>query len=286
MIIKNLFKEKKPVISFEIFPPKKEAELENIDETLRTLARLHPDFISVTFGAGGSGTNNKTVELAKKIKEDYGIEPLVHLTCISHSKEEIEKILGQMEEAKLKNVLALRGDVNPNVPIKDDFKYAGELVSFIKEQGDFHVSGACYPEVHLEAENEVSDLRNLKKKVDAGAEHLVSQLFFDNDVFYDFLTKVRIAGIDTPVEAGIMPVTNKAQIKRMVTMCGASLPDKFERIMEKYGENKEALFDAGMVYAINQIVELISHGVDGIHIFTMNNPVVAGRICDGIKNLI
>lgn len=286
MIIKNLFKEKKPVISFEIFPPKKEAELENIDETLRTLARLHPDFISVTFGAGGSGTNNKTVELAKKIKEDYGIEPLVHLTCISHSKEEIKKILGQMEEAKLKNVLALRGDVNPNVPIKDDFKYAGELVSFIKEQGDFHVSGACYPEVHLEAENEVSDLRNLKKKVDAGAEHLVSQLFFDNDVFYDFLTKVRIAGIDTPVEAGIMPVTNKAQIKRMVTMCGASLPDKFERIMEKYGENKEALFDAGMVYAINQIVELISHGVDGIHIFTMNNPVVAGRICDGIKNLI
>ncbi|HBA68516.1 MAG TPA: methylenetetrahydrofolate reductase [NAD(P)H] [Lachnospiraceae bacterium] len=286
MIIKNLFKEKKPVISFEIFPPKKEAELENIDETLRTLARLHPDFISVTFGAGGSGANNKTVELAKKIKENYGIEPLVHLTCISHSKEEIKKILGQMEEAKLKNVLALRGDVNPNVPIKDDFKYASELVSFIKEQGDFHVSGACYPEVHLEAESEVSDLRNLRKKVDAGAEHLVSQLFFDNDVFYDFLTKVRIAGIDTPVEAGIMPVTNKAQIKRMVTMCGASLPDKFERIMEKYGENKEALFDAGMVYAINQIVELISYGVDGIHIFTMNNPVVAGRICDGIKNLI
>lgn len=286
MIIKNLFKEKKPVISFEIFPPKKEAELENIDETLRTLARLHPDFISVTFGAGGSGANNKTVELAKKIKENYGIEPLVHLTCISHSKEEIKKILGQMEEAKLKNVLALRGDVNPNVPIKDDFKYASELVSFIKEQGDFHVSGACYPEVHLEAESEVSDIRNLRKKVDAGAEHLVSQLFFDNDVFYDFLTKVRIAGIDTPVEAGIMPVTNKAQIKRMVTMCGASLPDKFERIMEKYGENKEALFDAGMVYAINQIVELISYGVDGIHIFTMNNPVVAGRICDGIKNLI
>lgn len=253
---------------------------------MRTLARLHPDFISVTFGAGGSGANNKTVELAKKIKENYGIEPLVHLTCISHSKEEIKKILGQMEEAKLKNVLALRGDVNPNVPIKDDFKYASELVSFIKEQGDFHVSGACYPEVHLEAESEVSDLRNLRKKVDAGAEHLVSQLFFDNDVFYDFLTKVRIAGIDTPVEAGIMPVTNKAQIKRMVTMCGASLPDKFERIMEKYGENKEALFDAGMVYAINQIVELISYGVDGIHIFTMNNPVVAGRICDGIKNLI
>ena len=286
MIIENLFEKKKPVISFEIFPPKKEAELNNIDETLKTLAKLHPDFISVTFGAGGSGTNNRTVDLAKKIKEDYDIEPLVHLTCISHSKEEIKAILQQMKEAGLKNVLALRGDVNPNVPVKEDFKYASELVAFIKEQGDFHISGACYPEVHLEAKDEVTDIRNLKKKVDAGAGHWVSQLFFDNNVFYDFMTKVRIAGIDTPVEAGIMPVTNKAQIKRMVTMCGATLPDKFERILEKYGENKEALFDAGMVYAINQIVELISHGVDGIHIFTMNNPVVAGRICDGIKNLV
>ena len=286
MIIENIFKEKKPVVSFEIFPPKKEAELNNIDATLKTLAQLHPDFISVTFGAGGSSADNKTVELAKKIKRDYGIEPLVHLTCISNSKEEIRQILGQMEDAGLKNVLALRGDMNPNVPAKNDFRYASELVAFIKEQGDFHVSGACYPEVHLEAPDGIADIRNLKKKVDAGATHLVSQLFFDNNVFYDFLTKVRIAGIDAPVEAGIMPVTNKAQIKRMVTMCGASLPDKFERILEKYGESKEALFDAGMVYAVNQIVELISYGVDGIHIFTMNNPVVAGRICDGIKNLV
>ena len=286
MIISNLFEKKKPVISFENFPPKKEAELQNIDATLQTLATLHPDFISVTFGAGGSSADNRTVKLAQKIKKDYGIEPLVHLTCISNSKEEIKEILGQMESAGLKNVLALRGDVNPNVPAKDDFRYASELVSFIKEQGDFHVSGACYPEVHLEAADEVSDLRNLRKKVDAGAEHLVSQLFFDNNKFYDFLSKVRIAGIDAPVEAGIMPVTNKAQIKRMVTMCGAALPEKFERILERYGENKEALFDAGMVYAVNQIVELISSGVDGIHIFTMNNPVVAGRICEEIKNLI
>ena len=286
MIISNLFEKKKPGISFEIFPPKKEAELQNIDATLQTLATLHSDFISVTFGAGGSSADNRTVKLAQKIKKDYDIEPLVHLTCISNSKEEIKEILGQMESAGLKNVLALRGDVNPNVPAKDDFRYASELVSFIKEQGDFHVSGACYPEVHLEAADEVSDLRNLRKKVDAGAEHLVSQLFFDNNKFYDFLSKVRIAGIDAPVEAGIMPVTNKAQIKRMVTMCGAALPEKFERILERYGENKEALFDAGMVYAVNQIVELISSGVDGIHIFTMNNPVVAGRICEEIKNLI
>lgn len=286
MIIENLFEQKKPVLSFEIFPPKKEAELENIDATLSTLAKLNPDFISVTFGAGGSSTNNKTVELAKKIKNEYGIEPLVHLTCINHGREEIKVILEQLKQAGLNNVLALRGDRNPDIPPKDDFRYASELVSFIREQGDFHISGACYPETHLEAPDAVTDIRNLKKKVDAGAGHLVSQLFFDNDNFYDFLVKLKIAGIDVPVEAGIMPVTNKAQIQRMVNMCGATLPDKFQRILDKYGENKEALFDAGMAYAVNQIVELISHGVDGIHIFTMNNPVVAGRICDGIKNLI
>ena len=286
MIIETLFEKKKPVLSFEIFPPKKEAELQNIDATLETLAKLHPDFISVTFGAGGSSTNNKTVELAKKIKKDYGIEPLVHLTCLSHSREEIKAILNELQEAQLWNVLALRGDRNPDIPPKDDFHYANELVEYIKAQGDFHVSGACYPEVHTEAEDGVTDIRNLKKKVDAGAGHLVSQLFFDNDNFYDFLVKLRIAGIDVPVEAGIMPVTNRAQIKRMVTMCGAVLPEKFEKILEKYGNNKEALFDAGMAYAVSQIVELIAHGVDGIHIFTMNNPVVAGRICDGIRNLV
>ncbi len=286
MIIETLFEKKKPVLSFEIFPPKKEAELQNIDATLETLAKLHPDFISVTFGAGGSSTNNKTVELAKKIKKDYGIEPLVHLTCLSHSREEIKAILNELQEAQLWNVLALRGDRNPDIPPKDDFHYANELVEYIKAQGDFHVSGACYPEVHTEAEDGVTDIRNLKKKVDAGAGHLVSQLFFDNDNFYDFLVKLKIAGIDVPVEAGIMPVTNRAQIKRMVNMCGAVLPEKFEKILEKYGDNKEALFDAGMAYAVSQIVELIAHGVDGIHIFTMNNPVVAGRICDGIRNLV
>lgn len=286
MIIQNLFKKKKPVLSFEIFPPRKEVELKNIDATLGTLAKLNPDFISVTFGAGGGSTNNKTVELAKKIKREYGIEPLVHLTCISRNREEIKGILNELQEAELWNVLALRGDRNPDIPPKDDFHYANELVAFIKEQGDFHVSGACYPEVHTEAADGVEDIRNLKKKVDAGTGHLVSQLFFDNDNFYDFLVKLKIAGIDVPVEAGIMPVTNRTQIKRMVDMCGAVLPEKFEKILKRYGDNKEALFDAGMAYAVNQIVELIAHGVDGIHIFTMNNPVTAGRICDGIRNLV
>lgn len=279
-------RERKPVLSFEIFPPKKKEALKSVDATLERLCDLHPDFISVTFGAGGSAVDNQTVEIAKKIKNNYGVEPIVHLTCLHYGREEISVLLRQLSEAGIENVLALRGDVNPDVPMKHDFRYANELVEYIKNQGDFHISGACYPETHLEAPDAVTDIRNLKKKVDAGASHLVSQLFFDNEAFYRFYEKTRIAGIEVPVEAGIMPVTNRAQIERMVNICGATLPKKFERILHKYEENKEALFDAGMAYAINQIVDLIANDVDGIHIFTMNNPKVAGRICDGIRNLI
>lgn len=279
-------KENKPVLSFEIFPPKKEAALQNIDETLEMLCGLHPDFISVTFGAGGSAADNKTVEIAKKIKDNYGIEPLVHITCLQYDKKEISEILKQLEAAGIENVLALRGDINPDFPMKHDFKYANELVEYVKSKGDFSISGGCYPETHLEAPDAITDIRNLKRKVDAGANHLVSQLFFDNEMFYRFYEKTRIAGIEVPIDAGVMPVTNRAQIERMVNMCGASLPPKFERILHKYEDNKEALFDAGMAYTINQIVDLIAHDVDGIHIYTMNNPTVAKRICSGIKNLV
>ena len=290
MKIPAIFEEKKkinkPVLSFEIFPPKKEAALKNIDETLSLMCELNPDFISVTFGAGGSTADNKTVEIAKKIKNNYGIEPLVHITCLHYGKQEISEILKQLEDAGVENVLALRGDVNPDIPMKHDFKYANELVEFIKSQGNFSVSGACYPETHLEAPDAITDIHNLKRKVDAGADHLVSQLFFDNEMFYRFYEKTKIAGIDVPVDAGVMPVTNKAQIERMVNTCGASLPPKFARVLEKYDDNKEALFDAGMAYTINQVVDLIAHDVDGVHIYTMNNPVVAKRICDGIRNLV
>lgn len=290
MKISKIFEEKKlqnkPVLSFEIFPPKKETALQSIDETLALLCALKPDFISVTFGAGGSTVDNKTVEIAKKIKNEYGIEPLVHLTCLHYGKNEIEEILKQLEDTGIENVLALRGDINPDIPMKHDFKYANELVEFIKEKGDFSVSGACYPETHLEAPNAIEDIRNLKRKADAGAEHLVSQLFFDNEVFYRFVEKARIAGINAPIDAGVMPVTNRAQIERMVNMCGASLPLKFRKVLQKYENNKEALFDAGMAYTINQIVDLIANEVEGVHIYTMNNPVVAKRICDGIKNLV
>lgn len=285
-IVKAKKRQGKSVLSFEIFPPKKEEALKNIDATLERLCDLHPDFISVTFGAGGSGADNKTVGIAKKIKDNYGVEPMVHLTCLHYSREEISEILKQFEDAGIENILALRGDVNPNIPQKHDFQYANELVEFIKGQGNFHISGACYPETHLEAPDAITDIHNLKKKVDAGVSHLVSQLFFDNEYFYSFYEKTRIAGIQVPVEAGIMPVTNRAQIERMVNTCGASLPKKFERILHKYEDNKEALFDAGMAYALNQIVDLIANDVDGVHIYTMNNVKVAGRICDGIRSLI
>lgn len=286
MKLDTIFEKKKPVFSFEIFPPKRDKTLEDIDETLKVLCELEPDFISVTFGAGGSVHNNRTIELAKKIKKEYGIEPLVHLTCLHYSREEISGILKELKENGLENILALRGDRNPDLEAKEDFKYASDLVQYIRQDDYFHVSGACYPEGHLEAAGLEEDLRNLKEKVDCGVSHLISQLFFENDIFYSFLDRCRAAGIETPVEAGIMPVINRAQIERMVNLCGASLPEKFSRILQKYENRREALFDAGMAYAVNQVVELLAQDVDGIHIYTMNNPAVARQICNGIRNLI
>lgn len=288
MKLDTLFEEKKKqIISFEIFPPKRGEALKNIDETLEILSSLRPDFISITFGAGGSAVNNKTIELAKKIKEEYHVEPVVHLTCLNYTKDEIKGMLEELREAGIYNLLALRGDRNPDIEPKKEFLYANDLIRFIREQGDdFHICAACYPETHQEAESRAADLHHLREKVESGATHLISQLFFDNNAYYRFLEDAAIAGINVPIEAGIMPVTNKAQIERMVSLCGASLPEKYSRIMHKFENNKDALFDAGMAYAINQIVDLLTNGVDGIHLYTMNNPAVARRICEGVRNLI
>lgn len=287
MKIKQMF-EKGTVFSFEIFPPKKTSPIETIYNTLDELSGLNPDFISVTFGAGGSSNNNKSIEIAQKIKEDLKIESAVHLPCINYTKAEIENILRELEDHGIENILALRGDINPDIPPKTDFRYASELVTFIKEKsGDkFDISGGCYPEGHVETDNLVTDVLNLKKKVDAGAEHLISQLFFDNELYYSFIERTQIAGIHVPIEAGIMPVTNKAQIERMVSMCGASLPPKFTKMIQRYEFDKEALRDAGIAYAINQIVDLVSNGVDGIHLYTMNNPYVARRISEAVESII
>lgn len=286
MKITDIHEKKKNVLSFEIFPPKKDEELKNIDATLEILCDLKPDFISVTFGAGGSSNNNKTIAIAKKIKEVYHVEPVVHLTCLCYDKAEIDEFTKVLQAEGIENILALRGDRNPNVPEKHDFAHASDLITYVKKNHDFCIAGACYPECHPESADRVEEMRHLKKKVDAGAEVLLSQLFFDNNYFYRFVEDCRIAGIDVPVTPGIMPVINAAQIKRMVTMCGASLPERFEKIIQRYGDNKTALFDAGMAYALSQIIDLLANDVDGLHLYTMNNPVVARRICEGIKNLV
>lgn len=285
MKISDIQKNKKS-LSFEIFPPKKDAELKNIDATLEVLCELKPDFISVTFGAGGSSNNNRTIELAKKIKNQYHVEPVVHLTCLHYNKAEIDEFAKILEAEGIQNILALRGDRNPNVAEKEDFKHASDLISYLKPKSDFCFLGACYPECHPESPNKIEEMKHLREKVKAGAEVLLSQLFFDNDQFYRFVEDCRIAGIDVPVIPGIMPVINAAQIKRMITMCGASFPERFQKIIHKYEDNKEALFDAGMSYALSQIIDLLVSDIDGIHLYTMNNPVVARKICEGIHNII
>lgn len=286
MKIIDKFKKGSSVLSFEVFPPKKTSPIESIYNTLEDIGKLNPDFISVTYGAGGNVADTRTIDIAENIKKKHGIETLVHLTCVSSTKESVDKILDDMKQRGLTNILALRGDIPDGVEPTGEFKYASDLVEYIKMRGGFHMSGACYPEVHYESKNMIEDIKNLKIKVDAGVEHLMTQLFFDNNVFYDFLEKVRISGIDVPIEAGIMPVTNKKQIERMVSMCGASLPSKFTKIMQKYENNPEALRDAGIAYAIDQIIDLAANDVDGVHIYTMNNSLVSKKIYDGVASIM
>ncbi len=286
MKISELYQHQKRTLSFEIFPPKKDAELRNIDDTLAVLCELNPDFISVTFGAGGSSNGNRTIELAKKIKYEYHVEPVVHLTCLHYDKQEIDDFAHILEEEGLENVLALRGDRRPNVPEKSDFQHATDMISYLKPEHDFCFLGACYPECHPESENRITEIRHLKEKVNAGAEVLLSQLFFDNEQFYHFVDDCRIADINVPVIPGIMPVINASQMKRMVSLCGASFPERFQKIINRYEDNKAALFDAGMAYALSQVIDLLVNGTDGLHIYTMNNPQVARKICEGIKNIV
>ena len=283
MKISGLFKRGRPVFSLEVFPPKKDGSINSIYSTLDGLRDLSPDYISVTYGAGGNLADTKTRQIASLIKNQYGIEAMAHLTCVSCSEAEVENILVDFKKYGIENILALRGDVNPNVPPKDDFRYASELTSFIKARGGFDVAGACYPECHTEAPDIDTDIENLKKKVDAGADFLVTQLFFDNSYFYSFREKAVRAGINIPMTAGIMPVTNKNQIERMVTMCGASIPRALSHIMAKYSDDPKALLDAGVEYAAIQIDGLLRSSVDGIHLYTMNNPEVAKRIFAAVK---
>lgn len=286
MKIASLFSEK-TVFSFEIFPPKKTSSIETIYDTLEALQDLHPDFISVTFGAGGSGNGESTLAIAKRLKEHYGVLPMAHLPCIHYSKAQIDTILEQFRENGIENILALRGDRVEGLEPTTDFDHAADLIRYIRSKdGSFDIAGACYPECHPEAPNMDTDIRHLKEKVDAGASHLITQLFFDNDSFYDFRYRAARAGVNVPIEAGIMPVTNRKQIERMVTMCGASLPRKFTKMVQRFEDNPDALRDAGIAYAIDQIVDLVTDGVDGIHLYTMNNPYVARKISEAVGGII
>ncbi|MBQ3919873.1 MAG: methylenetetrahydrofolate reductase [Oscillospiraceae bacterium] len=287
MKLSDKFVKGKTLLSFEVFPPKKTASADTIFAAADGLKQYEPAFISVTYGAGGTGAGNITCKIASHIKNDLNIDSAAHLTCVSSTKQDIDAVLDELKANGIDNILALRGDISPERPPKNDFRYASELIEYIRSRDDsFGISAGCYPEGHPECDSIDQDIDNLRRKVDAGAEHLMSQLFFDNSVFYRFLDKARAKGIDVPVEAGIMPVVNKNQIERMVSLCGASLPTKFTRMMARYESRPDSLREAGIAYAVDQIIDLISNGVDGIHLYTMNNLYVAGKISETVNGLL
>lgn len=286
MKINELFNSKELVFSFEIFPPKVTSPISTIYKTLEELKDLKPDFISVTYGAGGSLTNNRTTELSSVVKEKYGVESVAHLTCISSTKEEIDIILDDLKMKGVENILALRGDIPVGQDPKGEFNYAYELISHIKNRGDFNILGACYPEGHVKGRDFNEDMLHLKLKEEMGATQFISQLFLDNNYFYNMLEQKEKLGIKSPIQAGIMPVVNKNQIERIASLCGAHIPEKFIKMMNKYEHDKDALREAGIAYAVEQIIDLVSSGVDGIHLYTMNNSYVARRIHENINTII
>ena len=272
------------VYSFEIFPPKVNDDISKIYDTLAQLKDIRPDYISITYSAGGS-KNSRTAELAKIVKDSYGIEPLAHLTCINSTKQEVGKALQDLVDIGVENVLALRGD-RIEGQVRSDFAYASELVKYIKSVRDMDVAGACYPEGHPESANIVEDIRHMKIKVDHGVSYLNSQLFFDNDDYLKYLDMVRLAGIDVPIQAGIMPLVKASQLNGIVKMTGAKLPSKISRMYNKFADDPDSLMEAGIAYATDQIVDLLSSGVDGIHLYIMNNAYVARRITQNVQPLI
>ena len=281
----DIFK-KKTVFSLEIFPPKPDSDESVIYNTLEQLSDIRPDFISVTYGAGGGKNGCKTIKIASDIISRFGVSSVAHLPCINHTKEQITQILDSITASGIDNVLALRGDIPEGCVLTGDFRHANELVSFIRENYDLNIIAACYPETHPESKNAVEDIKYLKHKVDCGVDHLITQLFLDNDDFYAFREKTQLAGINVPIEAVIMPVTNKRQIERMAKLCGIKLPAKFARILERYENNPIALRDAGIAYAVDQITDLVAEGVDGIHLYTMNNSFTAHKIYDAVQSLL
>ena len=285
MKLSEIFRWRKPVLSFEVFPTKADMPLDAVFDAVAQLRELNPAFISVTYGAGGS-QKGRTVEIATKIKQQYHLESMAHLTCVGHSREDIDRILTELAAAGVENVLALRGDPPINQPDFDyhrgDFKYANELIAHIRRQNRFSIAAAAYPEGHKACPRISLDWRNLKQKVEAGVDVLITQLFFDNRVFFHFLENVRALGIQCPIVPGIMPLYHEKQIKRILTLCGASMPPEILLLMEKYGGSPEDMRQAGIDYAVRQIQELLDNGVDGIHLEPMNKADLARAIINGV----
>ena len=287
MKVSELLNQDKVTLSFEVFPPKTSSSYESVAHATQEIAALRPDFMSVTYGAGGSNSKN-TAYIASHLKNNLSIPSLAHLTCVANSKDDIKVKLQEYKDLGIENILALRGDKPKDYDgeIFPGYHYANELVEAIKDFGDFCVGGACYPECHPDSPSLDADIENLKVKVDAGVDFLVTQMFFDNDEFYKFRDKLAKKGINKPITAGIMPLTNAGQIQRMAILSGgASMPSKFLRMISKYQDNPEALKQAGIAYAVDQIIDLLSNDIDGIHLYTMNKPETAQKIVNVINNL-
>ena len=286
MKIIDIIKTGKPSLSFEVFPPKTSDSFESVKRASEEIATLSPSFMSVTYGAGG-GTSEYTLKIAQNL-QSKGITALAHLTCVNSTKEEVASRLKMLKESGIENVLALRGDITPENQNREkwDYHYANELVSEIKKDYNFCIGGACYPEGHPECDTQSKDIENLKRKVEAGCDFLTTQMFFDNNILYNFIYKLRENGINVPIVAGIMPVTNGKQIKRTCALSGSVLPPRFKAIVDKYGDNPEAMKQAGIAYATEQIIDLYANGINVVHVYSMNKFDVAKKIRDNISEII
>ncbi len=285
MKVSELLRADRVTISCEMFPPKQSTQLENYKGIVAQMAKLKPAYLSCTYGATG-GTSDYTVEIAECIKNN-GLPAIAHLTCASSTKEKVAEVIRQLQERGIENILALRGDIpaQADFPLPNQFHHATELIAQIKEAGDFCIGGACYPEGHPEAQSWETDMVHLKEKVDAGCDYLTTQMFFDNNIYYNFMYRALKKGIDVPVVAGIMPVTNASQIKRIVSLSGNLVPQKFLTIVDHFGQNPEAMKQAGIAYATEQIIDLIANGANHIHIYSMNKPDVAEAILNNLSHI-
>ena len=285
MKIIDLLAQDKPTLSFEVFPPKTSDTYDAVAGATQAIAALRPDFMSVTYGAGG-GTSDYTVGIASGIREQYGVEVLAHLTCASSTREHVAHVLEQLKARGIENVLALRGDIPEGGALAHDYHYAAELVRDIKARGDFCVSGACYPEGHPDSPTKNADMDHLKEKMEAGCQFFTTQMFFDNNILYNFLYRIREKGITVPVVAGIMPVTNGKQIARICKLSSTYLPERFKAIVDKFGDNPSAMRQADIAYAAGQIIDLIANGVNHIHVYSMNKPDIAALLQESLSEVL